>query len=61
MDLNPLLGIAKATDAQINAIHSAFGAPGDYGYESRQGQALFGLYRFQMELRAAIQQAELAP
>ncbi len=53
-----LLKAAKEADAQISAIHKAFGVPGDYGYESREGQALFALYKFQIELREAIQQAE---
>lgn len=49
-----LMGAAKAIDEQITAIHAAFGAPGDYGYESREGKALFALYRFQSEQRAAL-------
>jgi hypothetical protein len=49
-----LLEAAKRADEQISAIHKAFGAPGDYGYDSREGRALFDLYRFQSELRAAI-------
>lgn len=52
-----LLNAAKAADEQITAIHTAFGAPGDYGYESREGKALYELYKFQVELRAAIRQA----
>ena len=52
-----LLSVAKAADEQISAIHTAFGAPGDYGYESREGKALYSLYKFQVELRAAIRQA----
>lgn len=49
-----LLAAAKAADEQITAIHAAFGAPGDHGYETREGRALFALYTFQVELRAAI-------
>lgn len=56
--MDTLLKAAKAADEQITAIHKAFGAPGDYGYESREGAALFTLYKFQLELRAAIRQAE---
>lgn len=52
-----LLKAAEAADLQISAIHAAFGAPGDYGYESREGKALYELYKFQVELRAAIRQA----
>ncbi len=29
----------------IAVVKAAFGAPGDYGYESREGKALFGLYQ----------------
>lgn len=49
-----LLSIAEAIDEQISDIHAAFGAPGDYGYESREGKALYALYKSQVELRAAI-------
>lgn len=52
-----LMGAAKAIDEQITAIHAAFGAPGDYGYESREGKALFALYRFQSEQRATLRAA----
>lgn len=52
-----LLEAAKRADQEISAIHKAFGAPGDHGYDSREGQALFSLYRFQMELRDAINTA----
>lgn len=55
--MRTLLMAAEAADHQINAIHAAFGAPGDYGYESREGKALYELYKFQVELRAAIRQA----
>jgi|SRR3989304_5782438 len=54
---NALLKAAEAADRQISAIHTAFGAPGDHGYESREGKALYELYKFQVELRAAIRQA----
>lgn len=51
--MNPLEA-AKKADEQITAIHKAFGAPGDWGYEKREGKALYELYKFQTELRAAI-------
>ena len=54
-----ILEAAKAADEQISTIHAAFGSPGDYGYESREGKALFALYRFQAELQAAIQNGEI--
>lgn len=59
--MGTLLEATKAADEQINAIHAAFGAPGDYGYESREGKALFALYKFQAELRGAIADASKMP
>ena len=53
-----LIDAAKAVDEQISAIHRAFGAPGGYGYESREGKALFGLYKAQVDLHSAISEAE---
>jgi hypothetical protein len=44
----------KEVDTQISAIHAAFGAPGDFGYETREGKALFALYKSQVALRATI-------
>ena len=31
--------------AAIDGIKAAFGAPGDHGYETREGKALFALYQ----------------
>lgn len=45
---------AKETLEQIHAVHKAFGAPGDYGYETRQGKALYGLYRAGNALQARL-------
>lgn len=56
-----LIEAARKADAQILAIHAAFGAPGNWGYETREGIALFELYKFQQELRAAIRDAETSP
>lgn len=44
--------IARCSDA-IDCAHGAFGPPGDYGYETREGKALFALYRLRPELRDA--------
>ena len=55
--MSSLLKSAQAADELIDAVHAAFGAPGDYGYGTRQGRVLFELYRFQTELRATIRQA----
>lgn len=49
-----VLEAAKAALEQIHAIHKAFGAPGDYGYETKEGKALYGLYRAGNELQSAI-------
>lgn len=52
--MSDLLNAAKAVDEQISALHAVFGAPGDYGYDSREGKALYALYLAQSDLRAAI-------
>lgn len=36
--------------AAISEAHKAFGAPGDYGYGSREGDALFNLCRVEAEI-----------
>lgn len=36
--------------ANIDAVHAAFGAPGDYGYETPKGRALYALYRLLIRL-----------
>lgn len=56
-----LYEMARAADDQITAIHEALGAPGDYGYESPAGRALYALYKFQVELRAALAKARGEP
>lgn len=37
--------LLNQASAAIAEVHKAFGAPGDYGYESREGKALYLLYR----------------
>lgn len=37
----------------IGEVKSAFGAPGDHGYNTREGRALFELYKLQPELSTA--------
>jgi len=51
-EVREIVGALKATDAALNSLFGAIasfkavmGAPGDYGYETREGQALFALYR----------------
>lgn len=53
-----LLEAAKRANALITEIHRAFGSPGDYGYATAEGKSLYDLYRFQIELRAAIDDGE---
>lgn len=49
---------AKAALEQIHTIHRAFGAPGDYGYGTKEGKALYGLYQAGNGLQAAINKSE---
>lgn len=39
---------------QISDIKKAFGAPGDYGYGTPSGDALFALYQSEMTIRNAM-------
>jgi hypothetical protein len=43
--------LAKINEA-IDAVHKALGAPGDYGYGTPKGDALFALYRLRFEFDA---------
>jgi hypothetical protein len=43
--LAALLLAARETLQAIQDIHKALGAPGDYGYETKEGKALLRLYR----------------
>ena len=38
------LAVMRETLTAIHEVHAAFGAPGDYGYESKEGKALERLY-----------------
>lgn len=38
----------------IDAVHRSVGAPGDYGYETPTGKALFALYRAEGKARLAL-------
>jgi hypothetical protein len=55
-----LLTALKVADEQINSIHKAFGAPGDHGYGTPEGKALYELYKSQLTIRSAIDAAESA-
>lgn len=52
-----LLGDVNAAFLEIRALHAAFGAPGDYGYETRKGKALWRIYRFQSQLLETLRAA----
>lgn len=45
--------LTRISDA-IADVHKAFGAPGDFGYETPQGVALFRLYKLRPELIEAL-------
>lgn len=53
-----LIEAAKAVSEKINQIHKAFGAPGDYGYGTKEGDALFELYHAQAALLGEIKKSE---
>lgn len=40
----PLLDPISRVLAAINHVHKAFGPPGNFGYSSKEGNALFELY-----------------
>lgn len=40
----------------INCAHRAFGAPGDFGYDTREGRALQTLYALAGPVQAALKQ-----
>ncbi|HWJ71905.1 MAG TPA: hypothetical protein VNX29_01950 [Kaistia sp.] len=46
--------------AAIDALHAAFGAPGDYGYGTPKGDALFALYRLRAELETPAEIEQLS-
>lgn len=35
----------QALIAAVDQVKQAFGAPGDHGYETKEGRALFALYK----------------
>jgi hypothetical protein len=59
-ELEALLRAAKETVASIGAVKSAFGAPGDYGYDTAHGKSLYALYRASAEINAAIAAVAIA-
>lgn len=51
----------RGAEEAISAIYKAFGSPGDYGYETKEGKALFALYRFQASVLSSALQEASAP
>jgi len=49
---------AKVALEAINEVHRAFGAPGNFGYSTKEGKALFILYQARSELLATIESKE---
>lgn len=39
--------------AAVDQVHRAFGPPGDFGYATPEGEALYALYRAASNFRAA--------
>ena len=39
---------------EIKDLHDAFGAPGDYGYSTAKGEALFALYKSGNEIEQTL-------
>ena len=52
------LAACKKALAAMHGIHKAFGAPGDYGYGTRKGDALNDLYASSGGLAKSIKEAE---
>jgi hypothetical protein len=53
-----ILQLLQRVDANISAIHAAFGAPGDFGYGTKEGDALLDLYRTQLNVQQMIAEIE---
>lgn len=56
-----LLSLANDAVERITDLHTAFGAPGDFGYETREGKALFAIYQIQRKLAIAVKAVVAAP
>jgi hypothetical protein len=56
-----LLGLANDAVERVNDLHKAFGAPGDFGYDTPQGKALFAIYQIQRKLAIAVKAIALPP
>jgi hypothetical protein len=49
--LRQIAKLVTSENVTSGDIHNSLGAPGDYGYESRIGNALYNLYRIKSEAR----------
>ncbi|MCP4561973.1 MAG: hypothetical protein GY873_08560 [Bosea sp.] len=56
-DLFLLVSLRQA----IDAVRRAFGAPGDHGYDTAEGKALFELYKQRAALADALEAAGWSP
>jgi hypothetical protein len=52
-DMFLLVSVRQAVDA----VHGAFGAPGEYGYDTPEGLALFELYKQRAAVADALEAA----
>lgn len=52
-----LLQAARDAMESILGVHASFGAPGDYGYSTKEGKALFSLYKSGNALQHEINEA----
>lgn len=48
----------EAINERIREVRIAFGAPGDYGYETKEGKALAALYTAYNEAQPALRASE---
>ena len=53
-----LIEASKAALEEMDATAKAFGAPGDYGYSSKEGKALYSLANARVDLANAINRHE---
>lgn len=56
-----LVEALREAEAGISEIKTAFGAPGDHGYETREGRALFELYKKRLAINAALAEGKQTP
>ncbi len=54
--MDPLEALRRVSRL-IDEVHKAFGAPGDYGYGTPQGEALYRLYEYQHGIQQIVPEA----